>query len=414
MLVKILVFELKYRIKRPATYIYFAILFLMAFLIISTDAVTIGGAGGQVKINSATTLNMMMLVLSVIFFMITSAIMGVPVLRDFDHKVEALIFVNPIKKFDYLFGRFIGSFIILVLVFTGLLFGFMLGSVMPWLDADKLLPFNLYFFFQPFFIFILSNLFISAAIFFAGGTLSRKILVVYTQGIILLTLYLITGGLTESLDNKIFAALIDPFALNTNSIFTEYWTIAEKNMQVIPLQGIVLYNRLIWTALAFVLLAVTYFAFSFTVIRKPLLKIKNNKILNNNIKIPIIPMPDLKAKFGTLVNIKQTFRLSFFYVKNVVKEFSFIAIVASGIILLFVNSISFGERAGTGIYPTTNQMLAMISQFELFFIIIVVFFTGELVWKERNIKIDQIHDSLPIPDFVSLIGKIYFFTIFFL
>lgn len=405
MFLKILTFELKYRIRRPVTYIYFGILFLMAFLIISTDAVSIGGVGGQVKINSATTLNMMMMVLSVIFFMITSAIMGVPVLRDFDHKMEALMFVNPIKKFDYLFGRFTGSFIILVLVFTGLLFGFMLGSIMPWLDADNLLPFNLYFFIQPFFIFILSNLFISSAIFFAGGTLSRKILVVYTQGIILLTLYLLTEGLTESLDNKFFAALIDPFALNTTSIYTEYWTIAEKNMQVIPLQGIILYNRLIWTALAFVLLFVTYFAFSFTVIRKPLLKIKNSKVLKNNIKIPVIPMPDLKAKFGTLVYIKQTLSLSFFYVKNVVKEFSFIAIVASGIILLFVNSISFGERAGTGIYPTTPQILAMIRQFELFFLIIIVFFTGELIWKERNIKIDQIHDSLPIPDFVSLIGK---------
>ena len=35
MFLPILLFELKYRLKRPATWIYFAILFLMAFLLVT-------------------------------------------------------------------------------------------------------------------------------------------------------------------------------------------------------------------------------------------------------------------------------------------------------------------------------------------------------------------------------------------
>ena len=49
-------FELQYRKARPATYIYFAILFLLSFLAISTDAVQIGGGAGLVKENAPVTI----------------------------------------------------------------------------------------------------------------------------------------------------------------------------------------------------------------------------------------------------------------------------------------------------------------------------------------------------------------------
>lgn len=43
MLIKVLLFELRYRLNRPATYIYFGLLFFIAFLFIATDVVSIGG-----------------------------------------------------------------------------------------------------------------------------------------------------------------------------------------------------------------------------------------------------------------------------------------------------------------------------------------------------------------------------------
>ena len=130
MWLKILSFELNYRKKRPANIIYFLILFILAFVAISWDKIIVGGAAGQVRINAPASINMMMMILSVVFFMIISAIMGVPVLREFEHRTEPLIFINPIKKLDYLLGRFLGSFIVLVLVFSvPLLWGFFL---LPW------------------------------------------------------------------------------------------------------------------------------------------------------------------------------------------------------------------------------------------------------------------------------------------
>jgi hypothetical protein len=45
--------------------------------------------------------------------------------------------------------------------------------------------------------------------------------------------------------------------------------------------------------------------------------------------------------------------------------------------------------------------------FSLFFIIIITFYTGELVWRERNHKISQIADALPIKNNTLMLSKFF-------
>ena len=109
-------FELAYRKKRPATYIHFGIIFVMCFLAVTTDAVQIGGAVGQIKENAPLVLGRMTLIVSLFLTLISSAVMGAAVLRDFEHNTEALMFSTPMSKFSYLMGRFWGSFVVLVFI----------------------------------------------------------------------------------------------------------------------------------------------------------------------------------------------------------------------------------------------------------------------------------------------------------
>ncbi|MEM8887831.1 MAG: peptidase M1, partial [Bacteroidota bacterium] len=119
MLLKVLLFELRYRITRPATWIYFGIMFLLAFGAASTDYVTIGSSSGLIKLNAPTKIALMMAVLTALpGFFFASAVMGNPILRDFQHKTSPLIFTTPISKGSYLFGRFAGSYLILLLIFS--------------------------------------------------------------------------------------------------------------------------------------------------------------------------------------------------------------------------------------------------------------------------------------------------------
>ena len=106
-------------------------MFLFLFSIVGVDFVFQGAELGLMKKNAPLVIAKTMGALTGIFMVLVSMIMGVPILRDYQYDTEALLFVNPVTKRDYLLGRFLGSFTVLLFVFSGLLFGMMLGSQMP-------------------------------------------------------------------------------------------------------------------------------------------------------------------------------------------------------------------------------------------------------------------------------------------
>jgi hypothetical protein len=412
MLKEVFRFELLYRKGRAANYIYFGIIFLLCFLAVASPVVRIGGAVGQIKANAPYVLSIMTLIMSFALTMITSAIMGVAVLRDFDHNTEAILFSTPLKKFDYLMGRFAGSFFVVVLVYCGIWLGFMggfaVGKYLPW-DVEwkekEILAFNAWHYLQPFLVFTLSNLFISGVIFFAAGALARNSIMIYTQGILLIIAYELANTFVTDLEYQEIAALLDPFALNTFEYVTRYWTPAERNTQLVPLEGIMLYNRLIWIGFSVALLAVTYFAFSFNVVRTALIKRKAVAPKKSAIRPETVLIPVAKQVVTFSTYIKQLFSFSWFYFKLVIREIPFIAIMISGVLFLFVNAINIDQLYGTSSYPTTYNVLGLLNVFDLFFLIIAVFYAGELVWKERQVNINLIVDTTPMPSFVGLAAK---------
>jgi hypothetical protein len=179
MLFEIFKFEVQYRLRQYNTYLYFIILFL--FSIVAVDVIFEGGQLGPLKRNAPIIIARTMGISAALLLMIPSMIMGVAVLRDFDHQMESLMFVNPIKKRDYLLGRFLGSFVILFFIFTAMLLGMMVGDLMPWHDANKLIPFDFWHYLQPFLFLVVPTLFFGGSLFFVTGALSRKLLLVYTQ-----------------------------------------------------------------------------------------------------------------------------------------------------------------------------------------------------------------------------------------
>jgi len=154
-------FELKYRAKRPETYVFFVFLFL--FSIVGVDFVFQGVEIGLMKKNSPLIIAKTMGAITGIFMIMASMIMGVPVLRDYQYNIEALLFTNPIKKRDYLLGRFLGSFTVLFIIFSGVLFGMMVGEHMPW--HKDMLPFNVITYIRSFTIIVFPILFFGASLF---------------------------------------------------------------------------------------------------------------------------------------------------------------------------------------------------------------------------------------------------------
>ena len=394
-------FELKYRTKRPETYVFFGFLFL--FSMVGVDFIFQGVEIGLMKKNAPLVLAKTMGAITGLFMIMASMIMGVPVLRDFQYDTDALLFINPITKRDYLAGRFLGSFTVLLFIFSGLLFGMMVGSQMSWHKEEEMLAFNLFSYVQTYAVVVLPTLFFGACVFFVSGMLSKKMLVVYTQGVVVFVIFLLTKAIT----NEYLQGLLDPFSLTTLTQFSKDWSITERNSLSIGLRGILLLNKLFWVVLGLIVLIVGYRKFSFSVLaKKSRKKAKNtiSKVENSSTKN--IPVPKVSLQYNLKSQFKQLFELSKFYSRSLLKETSFWAIAICGILIIVINSVNLGTVYGVDSYPATHFIIAELQEMSMyFFIIILLFYSGELVWKERNINQYLLNDVTPINSVVTLTSK---------
>src|SRR5271154_1876808 len=172
-------FELRFRIKSISTWVYFLIWFTFAFLSVASESFgPVGNSNGKVLLNGpyANTLNDLG---SCLFGVIViAAIFGTSILRDFQRDTYQILFTKPVSKFAYLGGRWAGSFVTTVLVFSGLMLGGYLGTFAPWADHARIGPNHLRWYVEPFFSVVVIQIFFTGSLFFAVSALTRKIFVV--------------------------------------------------------------------------------------------------------------------------------------------------------------------------------------------------------------------------------------------
>lgn len=389
-------FELRYHLRRPVTYVFALAMALFGFLTITTDVIRVGGAGGKVLSNAPWMVNLLVMVFTLVGTIFTSAIAGTAILRDFELKTHELLFTTRLRKPAFVFGRFLGAYLVTVLVLACSALGVWLGAHMPWLDADKIGPAPAGTYLWPLLLYVLpTGLFVSA-LFFAVGVLTRSFVAVYVQGVVLFIGYSIADTITSDLDQEWLAALLDPFAFNATNLVTRYWTVAEKNSLLFPVDGLFLVNRLLWVAVGGLILLGAYRLFrmeAFTRARRG----KAVRDVDTAAARPAAALPRVSPAAGPRVDLARLGALVRLYYRNVVRDRAFLALAAIGALMTIVNAYFADLLYGTTVYPVTYAMIEVIEGFDIFFLIITGMYAGELVWRERGVKCDQLVDVTPTP-----------------
>lgn len=414
MLLSIARFELRYHLRRPVTWIYFGVLLLLAFGFMSSDVVRIGGASSRVHDNAPNVINWSTMILSIFGVVITSAIAGTAVLRDYEFKAHELLFSTPMGKTAYLGGRFIGAYLVTLVVFTAIPLGLMLGAAMPWVDADGLGPFSLAAHVWPFLIYTVPNTLLVTALFFAVGITTRSLFAVYVQGMALFIGYSVAMSFVSDLDNETLGALLDPFGVGATQLVTRDWTIAEKNSELVPFDGLLLLNRAIWVGAGMALFAGVGRLFKMDAQGlagwRPWRRKGKAKAKKNGASVPVaasVDLPPVNLRDDMSARVRQFLSMVSLYFRSTVRSALFLAIVAIGMIFMITVAIDADALYGTRVYPVTYVMAEVITgSFTLFFFILTTLYAGELIWRERSLGCDQIHDALPIPTGLVLSSKI--------
>jgi ABC-2 type transport system permease protein len=423
MFASLLAQEIGYRVRQLSTHVYFLIFFGVSFLLMNalggafTDTnVVIFGMGPNTHANSPFALNTTTLFLSLLGLILTAPFMGQSVYRDYESGIYPLVFTTPVSKVQYLGSRFLGAFIVHLYLYAGLTGGLMLGTVVPWVDPSQFGDFRLMAYLQPYLLYVLPNLLWVGGLFVALPALTRRMLPNYIGGVLLFMGYNIAAVLmgANALRNSTIASIVDPFGLIPTQQLTRYWTVAEQNAQLVPLEGMVLLNRLIWLGVGLVGLALLFARFRFAHLpgrqtrrgdeseseSRSLAEVAPTSIIHA-VDLPTAGLSeDWGARWRQFVAIA---RRSFMYV---VRDVYFYAIVGASVIFLSVAASQSGQIYGTPVQPVTSQVLSQLSQqFFLFMIILITFYAGQLVWRERDVKMQQVHDTLPLPSSLVLAAK---------
>jgi ABC-2 type transport system permease protein len=404
-------FELGFQLRRPSTYLYFGILFLLAFFFIASDVVEIGGGVGRVMRNAPFTIAQTMLILTALGQVITSALVGTAILRDYEMKSHELLFTTSISKIGYLGGRFAGAFVVMVLVYSAIPLGTVIATFMPWVSPEKLAAFHAWHYVSPFFILLLPNLVFICALFFAAGVLTRNPFAIYTLGIFLLVADTLAGELRKNVDSFRVTALSDPLGFSTFEVMTRYWTVVEKNTLTVPLSGYMLLNRLMLLGVSVLLLGATYAMFRFDAMPRALWRrrtaLPRAARTDASATAPSVQLPVTHQSWDRAARLREILSQVRFSFMGIVRDIPFLAITTVGIVNVFMSTWYADSWYDSKLYPVTYSMAETISQsFSLFFIILITVYAGELVWRERTIKADQIVDALPVRSSLAITGRL--------
>lgn len=408
MFLQIFLFELRYRLKRPATYLYFLIYLLYGFLAISTGSTP---ASEKVFHNAPWTMAGGNITFSMIMMLVCSAIMGVPLYRDIEHNTRQYFFSYPITKAGYFWGRFWGSFVFVLFIGTGFNWGSIAGSVVGpafgWVPAERIGSYGLWNYFQPFFFYGITNLLLASSIFFALVAVSRNVKVIYTTSIFLLIGYALASFLTSDLEKRELVKLLDPFMVNTFDLETRYYTPAEKNTLLLAPTRTILLNRFLWLSVAAVITAIAYFRFSFQRFLAPVSLDISKETSGDAVTTSTALIPKVTQVFNTYQRRQITWQLSKIEFLNIVKDNYFRAILLGGIVFLLIDYWIGNTNYGVPDRPLTIFLMDYKSfNYIVFNFIILLFYTGEAVHRERTTGFHIISDALPVPTAVSFISKL--------
>jgi hypothetical protein len=400
-------FELGTQLRQPLLWVCALVFGALAFGASTTDAVTVGASIGNVNRNAPVVVAQLLGAFSLMSIFVVTIFIAGTVLRDSEVGISDMLFATPMKKRDYLIGRFSAGLVACLFIFALVVAGMMLGPLMPWVDVQRVGPFPGAAYLWALGVLVIPNLFFIGALLMLLASTTRSIMLVYVGVLAFFVLWMVAGKFTQNIDNEWVAVLADPFGMRALGRATRYYSIAESNAGLPAVQGYILANRLLWTTVALALFGLTMILF------KPQ-RAGTGKRLFGKARVqapaasvpPHVALPRIAPRFTNATRWIQCWHIFAFDAGAVFRSVPFLVMLLFGVLNMIGSATQMGKLFGTDVYPMTHLMVEVLNgSFNFLLVIIVTFYAGELIFKERQVKIADVNDAMPVPNWAPLLAK---------
>ncbi len=424
---EIFIFELKYQFRQLSTWIVLAIpVLLSVFLVIMAKP-----SEEADFLNSPAFLVLVSVAGGVIWLLTSGVIAGTAAARDVQSRMDPLIYTTPLSKIDYLGGRFSAVLIINAFIQFLIPVSFGLAFLLKNADPTTLAPFQVKPFLNSYFYLSLPIAFVGTACQFSAAVLERKAIAAYiaTALVFPITSHFGAGSLGTLSGDWSLVGLVDLVGLISILPHLETLTPFQSNTFVMKLEGLFLLNRIIWLSIAAGCLSYVYLRFSFSHEQagRGWLKILRKK--------PKLALPERDApgrlayaisnpseyfetasvpSFNFYTHVRQFWEVAWTSFKMIAKRKPVIPVVILFAFHLVLFSREYLTMHGVPQYAAAMNVLtaltASLQELKTPLIIVpllILYFSGELIWVEREAGVDKILNTTPAFDWTLFLGKFF-------
>ncbi|SEJ03789.1 Peptidase family M1 [Dyadobacter sp. SG02] len=398
MLAAALRFEMGYHF-RQITFRVAALLFLILGIIMP-----FGNFGGdEIHRNAPHVTNFIICLLSLFTIFVSTLACAAVVLRDSQHRMEALIFTTSMGRLPYFTVRLTGLLTTVFAIICLATLGTMMVTFMA--PADRLGPFHWSYYLAPLLTFGLPGVVFCCSIVYATALLTGNARLVYTAGVLIFIIYftasilgnspVMAGSVPSPGGPGWFSVLIDPFGLTAFFGETMNWPPLRRNQELFPLTPMFIANRLLWTAISFALLGLAYSRFKFRVLLE-----KENKTsraqqaeMANAIPYRVI---------GHRIHGQSYYRLAFWRILRLETRTLFGPVITTLIFALWVffNAVELFENLSNGPYGVRSYATSGILTEQLTAVrpalLLIIFYASELIHREKTTGMQPLIFSTPL------------------
>lgn len=405
-------FEIRYQLRNPVFWVAIAIFFLLGFGLTASENVSIG-TPGAVHENSPYAIAMATAIMTLFYLFIVTAFVANAIVRDETTGFSPIIRATSVTSSQIVIGRFLGGLLVAWLGYLAVPLGMLVGSVMPWVDPETVGPQKFTYYAWNYVLFAVPNIFLTSALLFALATTLRSMMASYIGAVLLVMGYLITTSIVgQNIEYRETFAMFEPLGAGALTEATRYWTQAEMNSRLVELGGTMMLNRALAILLGLLLLGFTVWRFTMTERAPSKRRLRRLAKRAARDERAAAAVPELGGERIVARDCKPSRWVQFvarlrIEVRQVLTSPGLIVLalfaVANTAASLWLGSSTYG----TSDYPTVAATIDTVRQtFMAVLIMIAVFYGGELVWRERDRKLNEVIDSTPVPSWVMTIPKI--------
>ncbi|MDX1751771.1 MAG: M1 family aminopeptidase [Salinimicrobium sediminis] len=420
---EVFLYELQYQFRSITPHVFFLVFLAMSYLIVMGNYVP-DALLMEHYINSPFVIASVTIVTTMFWLLIGPATAGEAATRDIHTRMYSLVFTSPVSKTSYIGGKFLAALLMNSWILLSIPMGIIVATYTSGLEENLIGPFRMSGYLTAFLYVAFPNIFLATAVQFLFSIISKRAIASYLAGF---ALYIGSYVITFTAGNLAISNILDPMSYNyVISTVQRSWTPLDLSHRLISLEGVFLVNRLLWMGIGIAAVVVAYSRFKFSYAgsnnkknsRLRMGASEKSRVLNLDLGRAITVPVGLRS-FNFKTSILQVLAIASSSFWDIMKRKGGLIILSTvALFSLMVLYVNFDHQDVPMVGDTWRVLVDLVAPLGsvkipwIFIVILIAFYAGELIWREREARLSDVYDATPTADWVLFFGKFLALAVF--